>query len=1123
MGTDRRRWSGVIPVYIIHDSKFLKDSQFLIFMHAKFYASILLLLLFVSAGWSQNLIWMDNDGLSYMNLDGSLLTRASDLAPHSVLGKNTTYYLDDGLYVCGINTEGGEENQASGMVSSGKKGTVFQLDGQGLTQLHQFRAGTDDPANTTLFVGTDENIYYIGPYYTSTGNKQYQIGKTGSAGTRILQYAFNPNELANSNLHYVTEPGIYGTSRTGGNNNQGFLFKVNSTHTGIVIKYHFKKETGGIPVGKLVRGIDENYLYGVTKTGGKYNYGVVFKVLPNGTNYQVLHHFDKNDGAYPDRGLQTGNDEFFYGVTSKGGLYNKGVIYAIHYQEGGIQILHHFNSEGAPEATYKVEQSLLMADGLLIGRNNSSVYSLSSSSDFRIVRNIATKAIAVRTPQYPDRQLKYPADGASNVPVNNTFRADTLDGALNYTLQLSVSEYFESIAQTVHSPTPNFQVQGLKPGAKYYVRYKTSFWPNYGHSSSFTTSLVASSNQSVVTTPANGATNVEAPTLKVTVRAVTGATRYTVEISASSSFATKKSVTSATDNQRTLTFTGVAYNTTYYARVKTNINSTYGAVTSFKTKAQVFSKITTPSNGTGQIEFDVLKIDALAISQAKRYTVELNTSSTFSGEKILYTSLGDGQTSFVIRDLKPGTTYYTRVKADVNTTWGPTTTFSTRARQALTRIWGMTKGSDYAGGSIYSFSLDSMKFTKHHQVPPAFGFGQEMILGPDGFYGTTFTSPYESDSRSTVFRYQPATGEFIESERISEAITDFSNIQVTMGSNESIYAASDTWNNAGKLTRVSPDLLTIKDFYFFKDATGRDPFARIIEVDGWFYGTTVNGGNTGFGVVYKVRPDGTGYQVLHDFNYNAGYSPRGLAYGKDGWVYGTTTGGPNDNAGTVYRVRTDGSIYELLHIFANDGPQQPEGDPMVKDGVIYGVATYGGEHFAGSVFRMNTDGSNYATLVQFNSTNGFAPNGGLAMDHQGYLYGTTLGGGAHNSGTLFRVKNDGSAFQKLYDFSDQSGPQPVGNLIVTDDNFKPVSATASISAVRIDIYPNPTAETFHITPAETVSTKLYVELADFNGNVVERSIVDKEGLEIGRALPKGVYVLKVIYREQVSTYRLVKK
>jgi uncharacterized repeat protein (TIGR03803 family) len=1094
-------------------------------MYRKFYAlSILFVLLFICVCSSQELIWMDANGLSYMKQDGSGLTQASDLAPHSVLGSNTTYYLDGGLYVCGINTEGGEENQKTGVVSPGMKGTIFQLDGQGLVQLHQFREGTDDPANTTLFITEDENIGYIGPYYTSTGNKQYQIGRAGSPGTRILQYAFNPNEILSSYEYYMNQPGAYGTSRTGGNYNMGFLFKVNSTGTGIEIKYHFKKETGGYPVGKLQRSNDENYLYGVTKTGGLYNYGVVFKVSPTGSDYQVMHHFNKADGAYPDRGLTPDYNGFLFGVTSKGGLYNKGVIFAIYFEDQGTSIVHHFTSEGAPEATYKVERSLLMNyDGSLIGKNNSSIYILSSSSSFRILRNIATKAITLRGSTYPDRQLKFPADGATNVAVNNTFKADTLDGALHYTLLLSVDEYFQSTALTVQSSTPSFQVQGLKPGTKYYARYKTSFWPDYGHYSSFTTAIFTTTGESVVTTPANGATNVEAPSLKVTVKAVTGATRYTVELSASSSFATVKSVTSAVDNQRTLTFSGLAYNTTYYARVKTNINSAYGAVTSFKTKAQVFSKVTSPASGAGGIEFNVLKIGVQALSQAKRYTLEVNTNASFTGTKIVYTSLGDGQTTFIIRDLAPLTTYYARVKADVNTTWGPTTSFTTRASKPLTRLWGITDGNDYAGGTIFSFSVDSLKFTEHYQAPVAEGFGVNMIAGPDGFYGDIHSNPYEVNYHRRLFRFDPSTGVLQQSAQLTNS--EFAHTM--MASNGQLYTALTAWTTAGKLVRVSADLTTFKEFYFYKNETGREPLARVIEVDGWLYGTTHIGGYTGWGVVYKMKPDGTGYKVLHDFNYNDGFFPRGLAYGNDGWIYGTTTDGPiddaNDKTGIVFRVRTDGSIYEVLHMFSDSGPHYPEGNIMIHNGVIFGVANSGGPHFAGAIFRMNTDGTGYVVMHQFNSTDGFSPNGDLTMGRDGFLYGTTMGGGLHNRGTLFRIRKDAAVFQNLFHFSDATGPTPRANVIVTDDTFEPVSAIASTSVARIDIYPNPTTETFRIIPTVETETALYVELADFNGTVFQKSTVNAEGLEVGGMLPKGIYILKVIQGDQVSTHRLVKK
>ena len=48
------------------------------------------------------------------------------------------------------------------------------------------------------------------------------------------------------------------------------------------------------------------------------------------------------------------------------------------------------------------------------------------------------------------------------------------------------------------------------------------------------------------------------------------------------------------------------------------------------------------------------------------------------------------------------------------------------------------------------------------------------------------------------------------------------------------------------------------------------------------------------------------------------------------------------------------------------------------------------------------------TLASFNGANGATPFGSLIADASGTLYGTTPGGGASSSGTVFRI--DGSGF-----------------------------------------------------------------------------------------------------------------
>ena len=74
--------------------------------------------------------------------------------------------------------------------------------------------------------------------------------------------------------------------------------------------------------------------------------------------------------------------------------------------------------------------------------------------------------------------------------------------------------------------------------------------------------------------------------------------------------------------------------------------------------------------------------------------------------------------------------------------------------------------------------------------------------------------------------------------------------------------------------------------------------------DGNFYGTTNYGGAHAIGSVFKITPSGT-LTVLHFFNYNYGEGgyPGRLVPGSDGYFYGTTSNGGDDNLGTVFRSR----------------------------------------------------------------------------------------------------------------------------------------------------------------------------------------------------------------------------
>jgi hypothetical protein len=76
-------------------------------------------------------------------------------------------------------------------------------------------------------------------------------------------------------------------------------------------------------------------LYGVASGGSPdcgYACGVVFRLSPqkNGTwTYSVVHKFSGPDGAFPGYGLTIDDQGNLFGVTSSGGRYNFGVAFEI--------------------------------------------------------------------------------------------------------------------------------------------------------------------------------------------------------------------------------------------------------------------------------------------------------------------------------------------------------------------------------------------------------------------------------------------------------------------------------------------------------------------------------------------------------------------------------------------------------------------------------------------------------------------------------------------------------------------------------------------------------------------------------------------------------------------------
>lgn len=170
-------------------------------------------------------------------------------------------------------------------------GTVYKLntDGSGYTVLHHFTGGASDGNNP-----------YSGP-----------LALVGSV--------------------------LYGTTYSGGSSNLGILYKINTDGSGFQILVSFTGNTGSYkgaaPSGGVI--YSGGYLYGMTQAGGSAGQGVVYKYQVSSSSYTVLKEFN-SPGGYPDspNGYLTISGSTLYGMTTwdyyfSGGFYNYGSIFKI--------------------------------------------------------------------------------------------------------------------------------------------------------------------------------------------------------------------------------------------------------------------------------------------------------------------------------------------------------------------------------------------------------------------------------------------------------------------------------------------------------------------------------------------------------------------------------------------------------------------------------------------------------------------------------------------------------------------------------------------------------------------------------------------------------------------------
>jgi uncharacterized repeat protein (TIGR03803 family) len=318
-------------------------------------------------------------------------------------------------------------------------------------------------------------------------------------------------------------------------------------------------------------------------------------------------------------------------------------------------------------------------------------------------------------------------------------------------------------------------------------------------------------------------------------------------------------------------------------------------------------------------------------------------------------------------------------------------------------------------GTVFSVNTDGTSFTILH----TFSGGSDgaypcagLILSGHALYGTT---------EGTVFSVNTDGTGFTTLHTFSGGSYGVSTEAGLVLSGNTLYGTAAYGGSSGNGTvfAINTDGTGFTTLHSFTalassqstNSDGANPYSTVILSGNTLYGTAANGGGSGLGAVFSVNTDGTGFIILHTFSggSDGGYPLSDGLILSGNVLYGMADHGGRWGYGTVFSVNTDGTGFTTLHTFSggSDGAN-PIAGLILSGNTLYGTASGGGSSGDGVVFRLA--GLPIAPSITEPPLTQTAETGSVAWFfvevtntppestyHQWYFNGTNALGGATNS------------------------------------------------------------------------------------------------------------------------------
>jgi uncharacterized repeat protein (TIGR03803 family) len=261
---------------------------------------------------------------------------------------------------------------------------------------------------------------------------------------------------------------------------------------------------------------------------------------------------------------------------------------------------------------------------------------------------------------------------------------------------------------------------------------------------------------------------------------------------------------------------------------------------------------------------------------------------------------------------------------------------------------------------------------------------------------------------------------------------------LALDANGNLYGTTENGgeNGYGTVFKVAAGTHQLSVVTSFDGTHGSNPFGGVIvDATGNLYGTAQYGGDNGFGTVYKIAAGTNNLTTLVSFDGTShGSNPyAGLAVDTNGNLYGTTQNGGANGYGVVFKVAAGTNSMTALASFDGTPHGSNPWSGVIRDasGNLYGTTYSGGANGLGTVYKVAAGTNQLTTLASFDGTpHGSYSYGSLVADPAGNLYGTTYVGGASGFGTVFKVAAGTNTFTNLHSFDDVHGSNSRAGLMI---------------------------------------------------------------------------------------------